>query len=909
MKKTLHILLTLLALLGSSASLSAQSIQNAYADVLDSLQSAYNIAVGTRSEEIPLKASQLSSNASDYQEGMHIEYMLDGNPSTYWHSDWHGQVTAKHYIQIEMTEPVSGCLGLYVMRRQTAENHAVKMGLWGSTDAKSWTLVGYWQLGNAVSGQAATSNPLSLKGASYSHLRLTIEQTTSGRIFSHFAEIRLLQMQVFGPSFEIDMPDLMKEAQAMLKTAQQKVDNSWATERDLNDLIAFRTRFVNELNRLRAGEVPSFVKRKTDLPSLYVNTYGNSPITSKENYILAKLWRLSDNGVEVYDSLEIRGRGNSTWGLQKKPYRIKFAHKEKFLGKGRANARNWTLMANHVDNTLIHNTTASYIGELLGQPFVPGSQFVDLTLNGEYVGNYQISDHMQVHKKRVDIYEQEEEASDTSNITGGYLLQLEGQAGNEPVHFYSTVRNKLIAVKSPDPDVINEAQKSYIINYVNNFEKILYSSNYKDSIKGYRPLVDSLTLASWFLAEEFTANPDGYFSIYFYKEKDDPRLYWGPLWDFDIAFNNCYRKGDVTNNLMIDAGYGGTDWPKRFYSDPWFQNLVGRQWHRAVADGLVYKTLAYVDSMAQVLEQSQQLNFQKWSITERTWDERVLYSTYAEGIEAMKTFIREHALFLSDYFPNPEGVLPPIDPAADPLHVDSRYAYYIYNVGVDHPIDINDAGNVCTWALDGQRAASQQWRIIPVTGDYYRIVSIDSKLAITDAAPLAQDGTYNRGTQLRLQEVDEQSDRQLWRFVPTAGNYVIDNKQTKLAWNNSNGGTDNGCPVISWTNNSDNASKTTRQWRVEQGDLLPEDEDAIAMVEKDVEYKVVYSPSTQEVNIRIPLTSKNRQGTIQLYDLQGHMLATGTPNQAICMSGLPNGVYLLRWNIQGHSRAVKFCKE
>ena len=65
--------------------------------------------------------------------------------------------------------------------------------------------------------------------------------------------------------------------------------------------------------------------RKTDLPHLYINTFNRASITSKDVYIYCTLIYVDENDVVTqYDSVSIRGRGNSTWNLSKKPYKIKF---------------------------------------------------------------------------------------------------------------------------------------------------------------------------------------------------------------------------------------------------------------------------------------------------------------------------------------------------------------------------------------------------------------------------------------------------------------------------------------------------------------------------------------------------------------------------------------------------------
>ena len=320
--------------------------------------------------------------------------------------------------------------------------------------------------------------------------------------------------------------------------------------------------------------------QQTDLPTIYIETEGGRPIVSKEDYVDAVLHYVDSNGVKTYDALGVRGRGNSTWNLDKKPYRIKFAEKQEFMGPERAKAKSWTLLANFADKTLLRNAVAACIGDFAGQPFTAGVQFVDLILNGTYLGNYQLSDQMEVRKKRVDIDEQDKIPTEGANITGGYFLEVDGFGAAEPVH-YKTKRNVLVTVKSPDEEVIIPRQIEYIKNHMQLFEDALFSSDFADPEKGYRPYVDSLTLASWYISTELTGNVDGFWSTYMYKKKDDQKFYWGPLWDYDIAFNNCNRVGDVSESLMINKGFGGDltqKWVLQMWKDPWFVQLINRTW-------------------------------------------------------------------------------------------------------------------------------------------------------------------------------------------------------------------------------------------------------------------------------------------------------------------------------------------
>ena len=84
----------------------------------------------------------------------------------------------------------------------------------------------------------------------------------------------------------------------------------------------------------------------TDVPTIYIETENGSNITSKEQYIKCRLVYVDGDSVATYPDTEIRGRGNSTWwNADKKSYRIKFATKQKFLGRHFAVGRFWPITA------------------------------------------------------------------------------------------------------------------------------------------------------------------------------------------------------------------------------------------------------------------------------------------------------------------------------------------------------------------------------------------------------------------------------------------------------------------------------------------------------------------------------------------------------------------------------------
>jgi spore coat protein CotH len=282
---------------------------------------------------------------------------------------------------------------------------------------------------------------------------------------------------------------------------------------------------------------------------------------------------------------------------------LKLDTKANFFGLP-AKEKNWVLLANYADKTLMRNALAFKISELVGLEFTPSVKFVDLIFNGSFLGNYMISDQIEVAKYRVDVDKQEITDTLAPEVTGGYLLEIDGFAAGEPKWFI-TPEGLKITVKYPKDDEINDAQMSYITNFTNNFENNLFSANFKDPESGYRAMVDTATLVNWYIACELTGNSDSFWSTYVYKKRSEDKLYFGPLWDYDIAFNNDIRLGDAVDKLMRNEAHQPRTWIERIWQDEWFQQAVKRRWNELLAENIETKLLDYINSTADLLEESQ----------------------------------------------------------------------------------------------------------------------------------------------------------------------------------------------------------------------------------------------------------------------------------------------------------------
>ena len=160
------------------------------------------------------------------------------------------------------------------------------------------------------------------------------------------------------------------------------------------------------------------------LPVIYIDVSGGKSVTSKTEYVKCFV-TVDYNGYEKSDDFEkisnasclIRGRGNSSWKLDKKPYKLKFDTKTSLFGL--TAAKKWVLQSNHVDKSLMRNTVAMAVGaELTNMVFVPHSYLVDVFINGSYAGVYSLTEQIEIADGRID-GEEDSELLDTD-----YLSQL-----------------------------------------------------------------------------------------------------------------------------------------------------------------------------------------------------------------------------------------------------------------------------------------------------------------------------------------------------------------------------------------------------------------------------------------------------------------------------------------------------
>ncbi|MBR1732939.1 MAG: CotH kinase family protein [Alloprevotella sp.] len=642
----------------------------------------------------------------------------------------------------------------------------------------------------------------------------------------------------------------------------------------------------------------------TRLPALYMETLDGSGITSHDVYTYAALTLVEGRDTLRWDSIQVRGRGNSTWvHMDKKSYRLKFPKKVRLLGKERANAKKWNLLANAADKTLIRNALTSELGRIIGLPFNPSARFVDFWLNGTYLGNYQLTDNIDVRPGRVDIHEQENLVRDeNTDITGGYLLEVDGFTNVGDIYFWT---DKGVHVRIHDPqDSIVQRQIDYISGHVGRFEEALFSEAFTDAERSWRQYVDSATLIGWYLASEISANPDAFWSTYFYKERGDDRFFWGPLWDYDIAYNNTTRMTDTTSRLMRNYSFGwgqAGQWVRQMWKDPWFASTVYYRYRNLYLAGLDNKMLTAVDSLANIVRRSALENYKLWPIDERTYEERVLYSCYDEYIDELRAFIKAHNAYLLRALARLCPDVPPPPFEAD----DPAACYRIYNLGADDCVLeqaewATDEGRLVRICDEEEDAAAQLWRIRAV-GELFHLTNAESGLALADYYP---GDPYFR--QLIVCEPDPTDSRQLWRIVPgqKRDSYNLYNAATGCAANNLHTQTRAGNDINNSQPENYDATSPNRLWLFERE--VPAEEERIVGIRpiEHTAYALIYHPETHQLRFTTPPDTEKTL-TASIYTKDGRLVGKFGVDNPFDTSALPTDTYIVTWDSEGTQKSIK----
>ena len=384
-----------------------------------------------------------------------------------------------------------------------------------------------------------------------------------------------------------------------------------------------------------------FVPSSLQFPAIHIDTEGSAPIVSKEEYLNCYITVSNTaQGYAMEGALaQVRGRGNTSFQVDKCSYKIKFDERTDLFGMG--DARDWALISNHFDLSIVRNYIAYAVASKFEtQRFASKNQFIDLYVNGEYRGVYLVCEQVEVQENRVNITE------GSTEVDTGYLIELDSRA--EDRGFY--VFGKFHAIKTPNPNKgeLSSEQMTYIFRYVSSAHSTILKKSWSEVCE----LVDVESFAeAYIIYELFKCVDVGFASFYMYKEAGG-KLTAGPVWDFDRSMGNVENKGD--------SRYYDTLWARK--DNMWFLGLfMHEEFEMLVREKLekylptVRQTLEACYIYLEAHEESFNRNFERWDIlggyVYPNPSELNRLQTWREHLDWLKVYIENSLNFMVKTYP------------------------------------------------------------------------------------------------------------------------------------------------------------------------------------------------------------------------------------------------------------------
>lgn len=430
------------------------------------------------------------------------------------------------------------------------------------------------------------------------------------------------------------------------------------------------------------SELDSFPKNEYKVFAMNITTDGGAPIDSKDEYVGCYVSIDGKGEFKDYSgTARIRGRGNSTWlWYDKKSYRLKLDVKDKVLGLKKN--RDWVLLANYRDATDLMNTFGFETARWMGMPFTNNTRYVEVFLNGDYIGLYQLTEQIEVGGHRVDIDEE-----------NGVLLSFDlddgpGLSPDATDNFYSEVYGMPMCVKNPDDptaEQIAQIQSDFAV-----LENAVKAKDFAlvDSLLDVESFISMLQLQEYLYNVDFTAPR----SVYMFRDVDG-KYTMGPVWDWDAGYDFDWNQMETSHNFFASyqelifgrAPYrqNGNYGLPRFFTDMFdnyeFVTLYKERWAERSDSIFVRNWNAVRKYQLQLQKGAYSRDSERWPIGKNPQTE----------ISAMNSWLRNRKAYMDEVvasYPVPEYVGPvtTVFCGSIPLNLTLQYS-----TGYDQSVKVN----------------------------------------------------------------------------------------------------------------------------------------------------------------------------------------------------------------------------
>jgi len=414
------------------------------------------------------------------------------------------------------------------------------------------------------------------------------------------------------------------------------------------------------------------VLTESNLPIIVINSNGEEITNDGKVPASMKIFykedgspnSISDTPTDYDSGIEIKLRGQSSLFLfDKKSYRLETVNEE---GKdstvnilGMPKESDWVLHGPFSDKSLMRNALLYTMADDI-LAFAPRVQMVEIIVNNDYKGIYLFTEKIKRDDSRVDIANLKNNDITGIELTGGYILKFD-KADDEEIGWTSPYSKSAaqptnFIFNEPAWDDIKPEQKTYIQNWITEFENVLASNNFADPNDGYSKYINVESFIDHMLLNELSRNVDAYrLSTYMYKTKDKPndlgQLYMGPVWDYNLAFGNAdYCRGFDTGGWAYNFNEDCSEdywqvhfWWLRLLEDPIFASEVKDKWMKLRNGKFSNANIkAWIDGFEAQLEVPQARNFQRWPVLGiYVWPNNFIGVTYKEEVDYLREWLMD----------------------------------------------------------------------------------------------------------------------------------------------------------------------------------------------------------------------------------------------------------------------------
>lgn len=321
-------------------------------------------------------------------------------------------------------------------------------------------------------------------------------------------------------------------------------------------------------------------------------------------------------------NLTLKGHGNTSFDMSKFSYKIDLEEKASLFGMD--DNKDWVLIANHKDKSLMQNYITYQLAKALGDEYSSNCKYAELFINRQYLGVYNLCEHVKVGKHRVNI----------PKTDSCYLFEKILETDLDSNMFRSRMDHsfEIRYPKNPTPEMVSKLKK-----HINEFETGLH--DYKlISIDKLAQWINIHDLLRYYWINEFAKNADGAFTkSIFLTWCEGGLIQMGPVWDFDIAYTS-------QKNNSIDA----YDWYIRYYG--WYTVFFrSDEFKQAVKDYWIenketfQSILDTIDNTYATIQKATENEFKRWPIlqVDDRWPFVKSYKNYNEVIDTLKQWIEQ----------------------------------------------------------------------------------------------------------------------------------------------------------------------------------------------------------------------------------------------------------------------------